>query len=272
MLKMNTMQLTIRLRATWRYRGHGLPLPAPFRCQPSGGGRGVTPRFHSSGAGEQKGQQRAQEEGEAKAEEEHRAQKPQAGDPVLFGAAGSAAVFGVLRFLMRRGVTLAPGLQFLPAVPLLLGVVEDIRRGGWGLLWLAVPFTGASVLGLNSFREKQRIQNLLNEATTELKAAYPDLPDPALQAFREAKATEFETNRLVAEAEWPAAATEAPEGHWRFELRARRSFGWEGWSLSSLQLSQAPGSGLSLPGAVPPAQTRHWDKPHLNWKVVWERA
>lgn len=209
---------------------------------------------------------------DGKPEEVKEAERPQAGDPVLFGAAGGAAVFGVLRLLMRRGVVLAPGLQFLPAVPVLLGIVEDVRRGGWGLLWVVVPFTGASAVGLNSMQEQRRRTHLLDQATAELQAACPDLPAQTLTAFRAAKATEYESNRLMAEVEWPAAGSEACPNHWKLEVRAERSIGWESWSLKSLKLSTAPRDRLGLAEGVPPPQTRHWDKPQLSWKVIWERS
>eukprot|EP00931_Biecheleriopsis_adriatica_P059537 TRINITY_DN35633_c0_g1_i2.p1 TRINITY_DN35633_c0_g1~~TRINITY_DN35633_c0_g1_i2.p1 ORF type:complete len:266 (-),score=50.51 TRINITY_DN35633_c0_g1_i2:10-807(-) len=216
-------------------------------------------------------------EAEAKDKGEKKAEEPkEENSPFLFGASASAVVLMLAR--LPRFLPFAAPLQIFAVVPLLVGALQSFRDGlPWSLLWLTLPGGGIAAYATNSTAlEPPRRERLGRAAAEEIKEACPSVPQEALDALVRAEGKEFATNNLRLEAAWPPSGVEASAGnerHWRVEIVASRSFGWQDWSADRVRvLCDTPVPADKNPSKLPP-QTRDWNASaqQVQSQLMWER-
>lgn len=182
--------------------------------------------------------------------------------------AGLASTFAST--VIRLG-PLANFFRFAGPVPMVIGAVVSLYElGGWRM-FLALPATVGTIVGMRRYSETVKETHMKDEAASELQASCPTVPVDAVDAMRLAPAREFETNRLRLQVEWPPTSAGGPE--WQLNVTATRDSPFQPWHVDSIRASQ----GIRTPekGNIPPPQTRQWRADatsSLEWVTVWQRS
>eukprot|EP00812_Abedinium_dasypus_P007888 NODE_2006_length_1014_cov_322.523462.p2 GENE.NODE_2006_length_1014_cov_322.523462~~NODE_2006_length_1014_cov_322.523462.p2 ORF type:complete len:293 (+),score=67.67 NODE_2006_length_1014_cov_322.523462:3-881(+) len=178
------------------------------------------------------------------------------------GVAGIAVV-GAAQALIGN-IVICRIVQVLGFAPFAGVAIFTLKYEEASALWALPPLIYAAILfGVSMCSRRWHDGDAKTAVFDEVgKANESVLQDMAL-VLEGSRISEYETNKLRIEAEWPA------DPEWRIEARAQRKYFWMPWTVISVRLARKPRRSLSAHQPLP--QTRRWDAPAVQWGTVWER-